>query len=594
MPININSVGSAGVGNSPGGSGGSILYQTPMTEQPSGSNTGNYQFSDNFISTSSTDYANDRFRNYMYISQKQWNTVNNHVAPHIACYINHNLYVMDGPYNPDGNTHIPPGCTVTRCRNLYKFTNGTYNTQNSTLTSITSLPFKDDHYILRNPSLIRDNDWILIGGSRGYQSDYGGAGGIEFISNSYTTNPVYAYIFNGTTWTQLFSVIDIWKETLNGGNYNTSITYAYIYNAIRIKTHLYLIMDSPELVGDYYSKYLICVDYDLSTSKILTTYKWNKVSQNIYYNNNIAILSDMLYEEYVNISSDDSGYNTFPYIRKWKNNFPTSFTLTSVSANYINSSSCTNSNVDTYQELIYRLSEDHYIMGIAAQSKRTSSEYSRWLIHKNTMEIYIDPKTGTIVEHKPFISTHYGDYQLISYPYFSESSVQPTIFRSCIAFDVDKTNNVLQFSLNSAGINNEHMVQYTIPNFKNYTLIGGGGNTLTGYFENGDTVYCSGTITSITGDYTIASINTKKYKITKSGNIVVHAESDDLIPSFIVVSSNGSVLYAYYDYTDGTLKLNTIAGMSCNGITISESKRDYSITDSRLNDRLIIDMKGVH
>lgn len=585
MPLNINSVGSSGVGGSETSSK-SLIYQGIIEEHATGGST--YKFQDDFICSYDGTKNNDKFRNSMYYSNRDWNPVNSSNCPTHTVYINHIPYLTIGRVWTNDSSNNVPGCTSCTSSGLFKFTKQTPNSSSSTYTEITTRPPKGS-YLLRNRSLVSDKYWIYIssesGSVAGTSTSYT-QNAINFLANGTSYGSARIWKFDGTSWTLLTEIYTLWKN-IAGKQLNSNIKYGSLYNAFRDGNKLYLIMTDPINAGTYASNNVICVEYNLDTAKVSNTYYWTGLPSVTPYNcGDTVIINDILYELHDNIESDGAT-SVKPTLVKYKTKFPYECTLTVITQDLLN--------INTYERelIVSRIQDNNYIIGAGSF---VGNGYNRWQINANTLQIYVDPASGDIVENKPFKTTHNSEDQTIAFATcFTESTVRGGLFRNCVAFDYDSETRTLSFCLNVNGLNHEYLVVWYLENFNKVDVFGGGSNRLSGYFEKGDVVYSNAEITDVSGDYDIGNINQHKYTIPVSGTLQIRSQSSEYIPSFIVVDKNGNLIYFQREYNEKThtLTMNPISGMKCNDVLIDVNTRNYTITNEKFGSRLYIDMRGV-
>lgn len=213
--------------------------------------------------------------------------------------------------------------------------------------------------------------------------------------------------------------------------------------------------------------------------------------------------------------------------------------------------------------------------------------------HKDTFEAYIDPLTGSLIEHKICAS---NQSMMSNNAYVNIGIVNSTIsaypFYDGITFNVDHASSLFRFCFANRSL------EITYSPFTEFKSVGSDSPyaTVSVYIKKYDTVYSNGTIVSVTDLNTNSTKNINKNiwvsDIECNACIIINGV-DSHIPMVYIADVNGYLFkHEFVRKSDSIMSGSVIAGMRVNDDKITTSTYDKTFAIP-VDKRFYVDMKGV-
>ena len=603
MPLNMNTVGTGtGIGGS-GSTTSDLVYSSDKIDMQYIINDTTFTINDDFMYYSNISSSDDSMRKYRTICGEIADNTSSSSYKHKLgdafwiksipyCWV-YEVFSGNGEINPESYESLTIG------PKLYMINmDGTY-------TKV-SLP-NNTECILKNSSLCLDDGIIMVYGSSHTRSDYEINGGINIYG-------LYVSKFSGSTFTTILTGETIAKYL--GWSYSSS-TFMYIWNAFVNGNKLYLVADGST---SYHYK---IISVDLETLNIITecedTYAYPHSHTPILSGLSV-VLGNTMYS--VNPTKNRNGgwSNQVLYYEKYMLSMNTSsLTLTTVTSDLLESSKCSGDDFgigggyNYFMKIQSRLEKNHYLLGMGLINKAedgkesgsgTLSTYAEPLyIHTNTLEVYLDDNSN-IVEHKVFTTpTRYSRWQKIAYIGDAIGASREVMQYQCaLSFYIDPISSMLGIIAGPTDSNSSTVNVFRrrpISDVISQNFGTSNKQIVTGYLYEGDRVYTSGIISSITYNGSTTYVNKNKYSITTSGVVSIEIySSDKSFPVAIITDANGSLVYFKTEKisvsdSDDQILWSLIAGMKVNEEKLSVNVFNKPIDFDKYKHRIYVDMKGV-
>lgn len=213
--------------------------------------------------------------------------------------------------------------------------------------------------------------------------------------------------------------------------------------------------------------------------------------------------------------------------------------------------------------------------------------------HKDTFEAYVDPITGSLIEHKLCAS---NQTMMSNNAYINigtvNTSISASAFYDGIAFDVSHDKSSFRFCFA------DRSLEITYSPFTEFKSVGSDSPyaTVMVYIKKYDTVYSNGTIVSVTDLSTNTTKKINKHKWVSDINCnacIIINSADSHIPMVYISDVNGYLFkHEFVKRSDSLMVGSVIAGMRVNNDKITTSTYNKSFTIP-VDKRFYVDMKGV-
>lgn len=578
MPVNINTVGTSGIGSS-GGSSCSLIND--ISVETKFHINGGFSFNDGFIRNSligtNTSFNYRQKESYIY----------NDVYPSYAFYMNGDFY----RFNEKCNSYYHNYDFIQEYTCVNNVSNGSGLFKGSSSTETTGIPIGTTYGgIFFHSSLVHDKS-IIMAVSENSNHYFQYMNGLKIIKYDGKTQTVLVPDALTTIYRaimQKYGVSTDGNDTFYGLFYfNEKYYFSFTAHSYPNGSSMRLceLDDSFNLVR-WYDTPDISYPFNSNENYLCGSSRWNTFVGEYMY-------TRMYAKEKNPNTSDQAGTSQGYKLGKHKvsiNNNTVTLTYQGILMDVADVHSSGNHTLG--QLPCNSLCEENHaiIGGIMYDNLGNGSTIG---FHKNTFEAYIDPVTGSLIEHKLCAS---NQTMMSNNAYVNigmvDSAISASAFYDGIAFDVSHDKSSFRFCIANRSL------EITYSPFTEFKSVGSDSPyaTVMVYIKKYDTVYSNGTIVSVTDLSTNSTKKINKNKWVSDINCnacIVINSTDSHIPMVYISDVNGYLFkHEFVKRSDSIMVGSVIAGMRVNNDKITVSAYDKSFTIPA-DKRFYIDMKGV-
>lgn len=578
MPVNINTVGTSGIGSS-GGSSCSLIND--ISVETKFHINGGFSFNDGFIRNSLIG-TNTSF-NY----RQNESSIYNDVYPSYAFYMNGDFY----RFNEKCNSYYHNYDFIQEYTCVNNVSNGSGLFKGSSSTETTGIPIGTTYGgIYFHSSLVHDKSIIMVVSedSNHYFQYMNGLKIIKYDGKTQTVLVPDALTTIYQAIMQKYGVSTNGNDTFYGLFYfNEKYYFSFTAHSYPNGSSMRLCeLDDSFNPVRWYDTPDILYPFNNNENYLCGSSRWNTFVGEYMYTRMYTK------EKNPNTSSQDGtsqGYKLGKHKISINNNTVTlTYQGILMDVAYVNSSG----NHELGQLPCNSLCEENHaiIGGIMYDNLGTTSTIG---FHKGTFEAYIDPLTGSLIEHKLCAS---NQTMMSNNAYVNIGTVDARIpasaFYDGIAFDVSHDKSSFRFCFA------DRSLEITYSPFTEFKSVGSDSPyaTVMVYIKKYDTVYSNGTIVSVTDLSTNSTKKINKNKWVSDINCnacIIINSTDSRIPMVYISDVNGYLFkHEFVKRSDSIMVGSVIAGMRVNNDKITTSTYDKSFTIP-VDKRFYVDMKGV-